>query len=181
MVGFRTDAVRHEVAGTWALDGLAGCLLVASVTRHEPAEAAVGHVHKTRAVDPARRHAAPEVRRPEIGSGLRDRVAVPPLGQPVPRRIGRERRCANPAGIVVRRLDPRPVAATLADAQRLTAQDPGSPAPRLRRALREPERPRTPPSEPRSGRAARPSRSSHSVSTRAIQAAASSSGPGFSR
>src|SRR4249920_2227483 len=51
-------------------------LLLVGVARHQPSEPAPGHVDKSRAVDPALAHPAPEVRRAEVGARLLDGVTV---------------------------------------------------------------------------------------------------------
>ena len=51
-------------------------LLLVGVARDEPAEPAVRHVDEAGAVDPVLAHAAPEVRRAEVGVRLLERLAV---------------------------------------------------------------------------------------------------------
>src|SRR5437868_7682801 len=81
-------AVRDQVArAQLALEDVGACfLLLVGVSRHEPAEPTVGHVDEAGAVDPALGHAAPLVRRAEVGAGLFHRVASRTrLGEPGPR------------------------------------------------------------------------------------------------
>src|SRR5919202_2987566 len=107
-------AVGDEVARPQLLgrDRGSGRLLLVGVARDEQAEPAVGHVDEAGAVDAALGHAAPEVRRAEVGPRLGDRIAVPP----------RQRLLPHPARIVVRGEDPRPAAAALLHAHGVSAE-----------------------------------------------------------
>src|SRR4029079_17166488 len=95
------------------LQRLGGRLLLVGVARNEPPKPAIRHVNKAGAVDPAIGHAAPLVRRAEIGPRLRDRI--PGAREPRPLAVGllAERVLADPARVAVRGADPRPAACAL--------------------------------------------------------------------
>ncbi len=109
------------------VDRLCGSLLLVRVPRYEAAEPAVGHVHEPGAVDPALGHSAPLVRRAYVCVRLGNEIAVRTrLGQPGPRDCPWDMSQvdgADPAGIVVRRSDPRPVAVRLLDRHRLAGEE----------------------------------------------------------
>src|SRR5581483_4426418 len=113
-------AVRDEVADRRLLDLARRRLLLVGVPRHEPPDPPVRHVHEAGAVDPSRRHPAPEVPRAKVGardlewrSGrIGDELAVTLL----------ERLLANPAGVVVRGRDAHPPVQPPLDAKRLPAE-----------------------------------------------------------
>jgi hypothetical protein len=69
-------AVGNEVARPRLIDGGASLLLLVGVSRDEPADTPVRHMYEPGAVDPSLRQPAPEVRRPEAGPRLLDRVSA---------------------------------------------------------------------------------------------------------
>jgi hypothetical protein len=108
-------AEADEVAGASVrlVDLGRGRLLLIGDAGHEPAEAAIRHVHQPRAIDSALGQAAPLVRRAQVRARLGDGNAFPggrQLSVARPKRL-----LADPAGIVVsgadaasRRGAPRP-------------------------------------------------------------------------
>ena len=90
-----------------------GGLLLVGIARHEPPEPAIAHVDQTGAVDSSLRHAAPQIRRPEVAACLLDDVAVQ-AGYGI---------LAHPAGLVVHGPDPDPAVTALLHLDRLTLQE----------------------------------------------------------
>src|SRR5215813_10764696 len=66
------EVARTQVA---LLQSLGRGFLLVRVSRHEPAQATVRHVHEAGAVDPTLGHTAPLVRSSEVGAGLGRLVA----------------------------------------------------------------------------------------------------------
>ena len=114
--------VRDQIPVTRPLDNLAGGLLIACVTRDKPPQPTVRHVHEPGAIDPALGHPAPEVRGAEVRARLGHRIAASWLRKPFTRRRRRKAGLEYPAGIAVCRLDPRPLATSLAHSHRLPAE-----------------------------------------------------------
>src|SRR4051794_3304918 len=113
-------AVRDEVSRAQLPDLDRRLLLLVGVARDEPPEAAIRHVDEAGAVDAAFGHAAPDVRRAEVGTGHVDRRARGVRGQlPLPLL---DMRLADPAGVSVGREDAHPPVAPLLDAERLAAE-----------------------------------------------------------
>src|SRR5262249_22003418 len=113
-------AVGDEVARAQLVDLHGRLLLLVGVSRHEPAEPAIRHVHESGTVDALLGHASPEIRRAEVRT--RD----------IHGRPGRVRRqlplalldmsLTNPPGVGIRRYDSHPTVATLLHAKRLAAE-----------------------------------------------------------